>query len=165
MPSTYCGNNANHRTLLNGQAVIGSRHSCLKKGIYTGKQIYNADYAGEFNPIDPTRRYCGNAQALPHGYDRYGSNTECLSTGVGIGMAIRAKQAPPVNRVYAYMTLFLAIAVALMSAIFFTKPSFLRKKRKDGSEKWIWWRAGALYGGSLLIVGLTLFGIKSKIRN
>jgi hypothetical protein len=158
MPRTYCGNNANHPTLLNGQAVIGSRHSCLKKGIYTGKQIYKADYAGEFNPIDPTRRYCGDVEVLPAGYDRYGTNSECLRTGVGIGMAIRAKQGRPSTPLHVYVAVFMVIAAALAVAIFFTKASFLRKKKQ-----WIWWRVATLYAGSLLIVGLALLGINSTI--
>ncbi len=92
MNSIYCGNNAMYPGLLSGLVKLGSRHSCLKKGIGTGLRLPMDIHYGNYYPIDKTRKYCGNKLLLPDNYDRFGSLNECLQTGVGIGKGIKSRK-------------------------------------------------------------------------
>ena len=87
----YCGNNARDERLVAGDLVLGTRHGCMRKGVGVGLNMdTDPSYRGEYEPIDETRIYCGNAEQLPEGYDRYGSLTACLQKGVAIGKRIKA---------------------------------------------------------------------------
>ena len=87
----YCGNNARDERLVAGDLVLGTRHGCMRKGVGVGLNMEtDPSYRGEYEPIDETRIYCGNAEQLPEGYDRYGSLTACLQKGVAIGKRIKA---------------------------------------------------------------------------
>ena len=64
----YCGNNANNPSLTNGTKVLGTRYGCLQKGKYFGyAQPVDPNFLVPYQPIDPTRKYCGNASILPNG--------------------------------------------------------------------------------------------------
>ena len=92
----YCGNNANNRSVVRGERVIGTRFDCMKKGVGTGLYMpYDTSYLEQYVPIDDTRAYCGNKQGLPEGYDRFGSLHECFVKGVGVG---RRQKAVKVDR-------------------------------------------------------------------
>jgi hypothetical protein len=92
MSNVYCGNNRLHKNLVNGISILGTRNQCLKKGIRLGINLpYDKNYLGEYEPIDPTKIYCGNNINLPIGYDRFGSIRECHQRGIGIGKRIKAK--------------------------------------------------------------------------
>ena len=87
----YCGNNARDERLVAGDLVLGTRYRCMRKGVGVGLNMdTDPSYRGEYEPIDETRIYCGNAEQLPEGYDRYGSLTACLQKGVAIGKRIKA---------------------------------------------------------------------------
>lgn len=88
----YCGNNLANKQLVNGQVQIGTRYSCMRKGIGQGLNMaFDNSYLGDYVPIDDTRIYCGNNDILPNGYDKFGNLTECLRKGVGIGISQKAK--------------------------------------------------------------------------
>lgn len=95
----YCGNNANHPGLLNGTQVVGTRYNCLLKGKQFGYSLPpDPSFTQPYAPIDPTKKYCGNSQNVPNGYNRFGSLYECYLTGVGVGKKQKATQvlgAPP----------------------------------------------------------------------
>ena len=38
------------------------------------------------------RKYCGDSEVLPDGYDRFGSRYECLRTGIGVGLYVIPEQ-------------------------------------------------------------------------
>jgi hypothetical protein len=87
----YCGNNANNPSLLNGTKVLGTRYSCLQKGRSFGyAQPVDPNFLGPYQPIDTTKKYCGNASILPDEYDRFGNIYECFLKGVGVGKKIKA---------------------------------------------------------------------------
>jgi hypothetical protein len=87
----YCGNNLAHKKLMNGQLQLGTRYTCMRKGIGQGKSMpFDNSYLGEYIPIDDTKIYCGNGDILPAGYDRFGSLNQCLSKGIGIGIKKKA---------------------------------------------------------------------------
>lgn len=89
----YCGNNGINRDLVNGNKVIGTRYTCMKKGVGIGLNMpVDPDYLSGYVPIDSTRVYCGNARRKPQGYDRMGNNPECLRKGVGQGKLIKARR-------------------------------------------------------------------------
>lgn len=84
----YCGNNRLHTT----GKTIGTRYECLQRGIRYGKSLpVDPAYAGEYNPIDMRKFYCGKSDTLPEGYHDFGSNAMCFSKGIGVGKSIRAK--------------------------------------------------------------------------
>lgn len=89
----YCGNNRlSPRIVIDGQR-IGTRYECLKKGIMVGRNLpFDPDYAVDYDPIDRTRTYCGTQRYKPANYNRMGSPSSCLRTGVGIGRRMRALQ-------------------------------------------------------------------------
>ena len=89
----YCGNNARSLDLRSGRKVIGTRYSCMRKGVGVGLGLpYDPTYATRYVPIDNRKIYCGNDVALPVGYDLMGSNGMCYTRGVGIGRSIKAKK-------------------------------------------------------------------------
>jgi hypothetical protein len=51
-------------------------------------------YLNPYNPINNTRYYCGNAAALPAGYDANGTLNMCHGIGIGVGRRKRALAAP-----------------------------------------------------------------------
>ena len=90
-PRLYCGNNANHPDVVNGTAVIGNRRGCLEKGKFIGyQQAADATFLREYVPIDDTRKYCGNHEVMPAGYDRFGGLYECFLKGMGVGKRQKA---------------------------------------------------------------------------
>ena len=71
MLPTYCGNNALCPDLLNGNKQLGTRYQCFRKGLGKGLNLpIDPNYNGAYNPIDPSRVYCGNQNVLPAGYNR-----------------------------------------------------------------------------------------------
>jgi hypothetical protein len=96
MNPIYCGNNANHPDLLNGDRVLGTRYSCLQKGKSNGySQPVDPNFLLPYQPIDQTKKYCGNNGALPGGYDRYGGLYECYLKGMGVGKRLKAQAGMP----------------------------------------------------------------------
>lgn len=86
MLQRLCTNNALHPLLQAGNAVLGTRHQCLQKGINVGLNLpVDPNFLGPFQPIDNTVIYCGDANILPPGYNRFGSLPQCLQKGVGVG--------------------------------------------------------------------------------
>ena len=91
--SIYCGNNSLHRKLLDGEATMGTPYACLRRGINIGlNQPYDADYNGQYAPIDTTRVYCGTNNTVPQGYDRRGFSHECHRIGIGVGKRMKASR-------------------------------------------------------------------------
>ena len=86
----YCGNNLLHPDIVNNRKTIGTRLQCFRKGFGVG---YNSpvdlNYAGDYEPIDDRRVFCGNGN-LPDGYDLSGSLSTCLQKGYGVGKRRRA---------------------------------------------------------------------------
>ncbi len=93
----YCGNNANHPELLNGTKILGTRYSCLQKGKLNGySQPVDPNFLLPYQPIDTTKKYCGNSVNLPVGYDRFGGLYECYLKGMGVGKKLKAQNNQPV---------------------------------------------------------------------
>jgi hypothetical protein len=87
----YCGNNAKHPDLLNGTKILGSRYECLNKGKTLGySQPFDPTFLLPYEPIDKTKKYCGNANILPNEYDRFGGLYECYLKGLGVGKKMKA---------------------------------------------------------------------------
>lgn len=93
----YCGNNRRHPDLLNGSKRLGTRYTCLQKGIQIGSAMEpDNNYATDYEPIDRTRKYCGDSR-MPDNYDRFGTLVECLQKGIGVGKRRRSRQANQPN--------------------------------------------------------------------
>ena len=92
MAEIYCGNNHNSLELKRGK-VIGTRYKCFQKGIGVGKYVLPLDpeYAGDYDPIDTRKIYCGNKSRLPPEYHIMGNNGICFRKGVGVGRSLKAK--------------------------------------------------------------------------
>jgi hypothetical protein len=89
----YCGNNAQHPPLINGQKKLGTRNECLLKGIRIGNSMpIDPYFTLPYSPIDKTKKYCGPLANLPAGYDRLGGLHECYSCGVGVGKRQKASK-------------------------------------------------------------------------
>ena len=164
MPTTYCGNNARNENLRSGRAQRGSRVQCLRKGVAVGGSMpYDEQYAGPFQPIDPTRFYCGNSHILPAGYDSMGSPARCLQKGVGIGRARKARQGAPYWKWAIIGFISLVLISALFLVLYFTKPKFLRTDTKDSkSDKIDWGKFMALYIPLCFVIILASVGIIIK---
>lgn len=82
----YCGNNRLHPSVVNGNAIIGTRNRCFKRGFGRGYHSpVDPDYDFNYEPIDDRRIFCGNGNELPEGYDRLGNLPHCLLKGYGVG--------------------------------------------------------------------------------
>jgi len=83
----YCGNNANINI------PRGTRYDCLKKGIGVGLNLpVDPQYKTPHTPIVDKKLYCGNEMNVPVQYNAFGTTTECLQIGVGIGKSMKYKQ-------------------------------------------------------------------------
>lgn len=87
----YCGNNALDPDLLAGDIILGTRYTCLKRGIGQGLHLpLDQKYTRGYEPIDKRRIYCGDKATLPKGYYSMGNLPQCLQKGVGIGKKKKA---------------------------------------------------------------------------
>jgi hypothetical protein len=96
MNPIYCGNNAYHPDLLSGDRTLGTRYTCLQKGKDNGySQPADPNFLLPYQPIDATKKYCGNKAALPVGYSRFGGLYECYLKGMGVGKKLKAQAGIP----------------------------------------------------------------------
>lgn len=94
MSETYCGNNKKHPDVVSGVKRIGTRYECLQKGIGVGKASGpDASYAGDYEPVDKRKMYCGKAARMPSGYKLKGSPNMCFRKGFGVGKAMVSRNA------------------------------------------------------------------------
>lgn len=157
MPS-YCGNNALHPSLLDGTNILGSRYSCLRKGIGKGSNMpYDINYTYPYEPIDPTRIYCGNNNNLPEDYDRFGNLPQCIQKGIAIGKIQKANRGHP-SLFYTYMKhiIFAIVSILLFVILYTTQPSFLTKT-VDNIIVIDWTKFLLFYLQNLIIFYLLLF--------
>ena len=166
----YCGNNGNSPLLVanGGNRTLGSRHDCLRQGIGVGLNMpLDPSYLTPYNPINNTRYYCGNAAALPAGYDANGTLNMCHGIGIGVGRRKRALAggaaplaggAAPLAGGAAPLALYL-ICFVLMISIFvitmlYKKPSFIKKKDTEEIDWYVFSPYIALFS---IVVGIILF--------
>lgn len=147
----YCGNNALDSDIMNGTSQLGTRYSCMRKGIGTGLNLpYDAKYAGEYEPIDNRKIYCGNGDNLPDGYDRLGNLSQCLQKGVAIGKRRRALDGDGNintnnniirNLFYGKVKYFLIfiLLIVIFLLFYYLKPSIVLQKNIE-NKKIIDWR-------------------------
>lgn len=156
----YCGNNALNPQVTSGQVALGTRYSCMRKGIGRGMNLpYDPNYLAPYTPIDNTKIYCGNDLLLPDGYDRFGSLPECLQKGVGIGKRERALKGPGVRvfKIYILPTLiYLAISAGVFCWLYFGKPNLVTKKDENGNRHIDWSGFAAFYVVFLLALAVVI---------
>ncbi|AHL67589.1 hypothetical protein DH26_gp096 [Chloriridovirus anopheles1] len=85
----YCGNNALNYDIINGTKLIGTRYQCFKKGVGAGLKEPILQPLDDYAPIDQTKIYCGKRDTLPADKDRFGTASECLRKGFGVGQKIK----------------------------------------------------------------------------
>jgi len=134
----YCGNNLLHENLVNGTSVLGTRYSCMRKGI--GRALFepaDSAYLNNYQPIDNRKIYCGNNQELPVNYDYMGNLPMCLQKGIGIGKRLKAQRGDTsqiTTTVYIYIILgiigTLIIAYVIYREIQRRKEEKRKLKRK-----------------------------------
>ena len=112
----YCGNNARDTGLQNGSKVLGTRYQCLKKGIGRGLHEPIFEYNQDYEPIEQTKLFCGNGNALPRDKDRFGTRDECLRKGFAVGQKQKyeregIQQAPIVVQDRGWYKVFLPTAL------------------------------------------------------
>jgi hypothetical protein len=148
----YCGNNQFDPDILNGSLELGTRYRCLQKGFGKGLHLpYDSKYAGDYQPIDDTKIYCGNRDNLPENYDRFGNLPQCLQKGIALGKRQIALKGPPSffkNYIKYFLMLFISILVFLI--LFFVKPSFITKIEEN--KKIIVWEKFLLYYFLIVII-------------
>jgi len=162
MAQTYCGNNAQYPQLLAGNVQLGTRYGCMRKGIGRGMHMpYDTKFNGAYVPIDQTRIYCGDKDALPEGYDRMGSLVHCLQKGIGVGKRIRADKGPPRFMLFYRIVLPISIALLLSGSLFtflYTKqPSIVTSADEDGRHKLDWGKFMAFYIPVSTLIGILVF--------
>lgn len=75
----YCGNN-----LLRNDH--GTRYSCMRKGIYLGKE--SNSFEMYISNVEKDKVYCGTKTYVPNGYNRMGNLAECIQKGYGLGRSM-----------------------------------------------------------------------------
>ena len=136
----YCGNNRLNRELLNNTKILGTRYKCLQIGIGKGLNLpLDNDYLGDYDPIDDTKIYCGKKEELPENYDKFGSLSECLRKGVGIGKRQKALNEDggdivlENNYINKYVIYFI-IEILLFIILYNFTPKFLKKDKNKRKE-------------------------------
>ena len=133
----YCGNNSTHSQVINGNKVLGTKYSCLQKGIGNGlNSEYDSSYLEPYNPIDDRKMYCGNSNILPQGYDMMGNLPKCLQLGMGIGKRLRAERGP-INILWklAYWVFCIFMIVVFSLVLYKTKPKFIQNEKEEIDNK------------------------------
>lgn len=173
MAQIYCGNNALDPQLISGNSVLGTRYSCMRKGVGFGLHLpYDQTYTGAYDPIDQRRIYCGN-KALPAGYDRFGNLPHCFQKGVGIGKLQRARQGHPaippaippslssrftsdkiINRPISPIFIFLLIIIGLFIYMYFVKPSIVTNIDNNNIKHIDWRKFVGVYMSLSSIIGV-----------
>ena len=128
MSRIYCGNNRENTKLKNGNLQLGTRYSCLRKGIGRGlNEPKDPAYAGKYDPIDKRKIYCGNQSTLPDKYDSMGNLPQCLQKGIGIGKHKKASQF--MKTIKKNYTSIIGVLVLIISLILLLniKPKFITK--------------------------------------
>lgn len=159
--SLYCGNNRLHSSVRSGNAVIGTRSECLRKGVGLGKALpCNPDYNGPYEPIDNRKVWCGNSDTLPSGYDIVGTLPGCLQKGVGTGMRQKARGCRGVRRYTNKITKRAVISAIIMMIVSFgvlyiLKPTVVldkkTKKIKWGTFIGIWFAIVVVMGTGIYL--------------
>ena len=159
--NVYCGNNSSAR---NGKP-IGTKSRCLRVGIGKGLHLpCTNSYRGPYNPIDGRRFYCGDQANLPAGYDVMGSNSMCLSKGIGIGKAARSRRGCG-KRNIAYILIFLILSITCFLLLFYTKPVFVTTENTETNVRVLDGIKLAIYTAIfMLILALTMRLIFVKFR-
>jgi len=160
----YCGNNANNPSLTNGTKVLGTRYKCLQKGRNFGyAQPVDPNFLVPYQPIDTTRKYCGNSSVLPEEYDRFGNIYECFLKGVGVGKKLKADNNPinpnpppqfsfgksdndknnDKNNLLRILTIFLIIFN--FGLLYYIKPNLIMETNKKNEKKINWLKFICLY--------------------
>lgn len=155
MLPTVCTNNRLDSDLVAGRVRLGTRYSCLQKGIGTALHLpVDLKYLGPYEPIDDRRIYCGNNDVLPDGYDRFGNLPQCLQVGIGLGKRQKALDGVGnnvnvnVNNVNVILTFFTGkikyilifiLMIIVFISIFFSKPSVVMGINSN-KEKIIDWK-------------------------
>lgn len=155
----YCGNNANNPSLINGTKVLGTRYTCLQKGKAFGyAQPIDPNFLVSYQPIDPTKKYCGNNNILPDGYDRFGNLYECYLKGVGVGKKLKAENNNPPPQ-YSFgsknnyrfkgnnkednslvsITFISFIMILVFAVLYYIKPDIIIDKENKTQNKKINW--------------------------
>lgn len=83
------------------------------------------DYSNPYAPITGRNLYCGDAAALPAGYDAFGSNAECLQIGVGIGKRIKFEKGIIVGDLALYVKMFIIVFVISVLWFYNYQPSLV----------------------------------------
>ena len=107
---------------------MGTRYSCLRKGIGRGlNEPKDPAYAGKYDPIDKRKIYCGNQSTLPDKYDSMGNLPQCLQKGIGIGKHNKASQF--MKNIKKNYTSIIGVLVLIISLILLLtlKPKFITK--------------------------------------
>jgi len=161
----YCGNNALDSDVVNGTSQLGTRYSCMRKGIGTGMNLpYDAKYAGEYEPIDNRKIYCGNVDNLPGGYDRFGNLSQCLQKGVAIGKRQRALDGYGNtnnniirNLFYGKIKYFLIfiLLIVLFLLFYYLKPSIILQKNIENKKIIDWKKFIIIY--LILVIPISIF--------
>jgi hypothetical protein len=140
----YCGNNRLNRELLNNTKILGTRYKCLQIGIGKGLNLpLDNDYLGDYDPIDDTKIYCGKKEDLPENYDKFGSLSECLRKGVGIGKRQKALNEDGgdivlennyINNYINKYIIYFIIEILLFIILYNFTPKFLKKDKNKHKE-------------------------------
>lgn len=179
----YCGNNGNSPLLVanGGNRTLGTRHDCLRQGIGVGLNMpLDPSYLNPYNPINNTRYYCGNAAALPAGYDANGTLNMCHGIGIGVGRRKRALAAPlaggaaplvggaaplaggaaPLADGMAYLICFVLMISIFVITMLYKKPSFIKKKDTEEIDWYVFSPYIALFS---IVVGIILYMIYKRV--
>lgn len=168
----YCGNNANHQSLLNGQKRLGTRYECLMKGKAIGlSQPVDPNFMIPYSPIVNDSKYCGNTDVLPNGYNRFGSLDECYRVGVGVGKRVKASGIDRIehinmnihknNPILVPLFLFLSIFSIFFMSFYFIKPSIITKTKPDGTNEIDWFKfVPYLFSFSMILIFILYFNFR-----
>jgi hypothetical protein len=119
----YCGNNALNYDVVNGTKLIGARYQCFKKGVGAGLKEPILQSLNEYAPIDQTKIYCGKRDMLPPDKDRFGTSSECLRKGFGVGQRIKfdregVQQTPIVTTAGGWYKFYLPAILGPVAGVF-----------------------------------------------
>ena len=139
----YCGNNKNNKKLISGEADIGTRYECFKKGFGIGfNQPIDPEYLDDYEPIYQNNIYCGNKDDEIEINYKPGTLPQCLQKGVAIGKLKKAQENYDLGNSFIEdneddfilkITLILFLNIISTLIIIYFKPKFFLNLKTDNS--------------------------------
>lgn len=144
----YCGTNYYQISEVRRH---GTRNGCLRKGISAGMRGSPIPMPDQYQNIYGDRVYCGDSNVLPADKTKFGTPTDCLHVGFGVGRMTKWQKFN--RRLWLYIPAWIVWVMGLTTLIILGLQYLLLEDLEDDpSHELFTWREYVIW--SLLATGI-----------